>query len=39
MDAKMYLMQVINIDQQINSKLEQLGRLRALATHTYGTLH
>ncbi len=37
MDAKMYLMQVINIDQQINSKLEQLGRLRALATHTTST--
>ena len=37
MDAKTYLMQVVNIDQQINSKLEQLGRLRALATHTTST--
>ena len=37
MDAKMYLMQVINIDQQINCKLDQLGRLKALATHTTST--
>ena len=34
MEAKTYLMQIMNIDQQINCKLEQLGRLRALATHT-----
>ena len=37
MDAKTYLMQIMNIDQQINCKLEQLGRLRALATHTTST--
>ena len=34
MDAKTYLMQIMNIDQQINAKLEQLTRLKALATHT-----
>lgn len=33
MDAKTYLMQIMNIDQQINAKLEQLTRLKALATH------
>lgn len=38
MDAKTYLMQIINIDQQINSKLEQLTRLKALATHTTSTI-
>lgn len=37
MEAKTYLMQIMNIDQQINCKLEQLGRLRALATHTTTT--
>ena len=38
MDAKTYLQQVINIDQQINSRLEQLGRLKTLATHTTSTI-
>ena len=38
MDAKTYLMQVVNIDQLINCKLEQLGRLKALATHTTSTI-
>ncbi|MFN2939228.1 DUF1492 domain-containing protein [Lachnospiraceae bacterium YH-ros2226] len=38
MDAKAYLQQVMNIDQQINSRLEQLGRLKTLATHTTSTI-
>ena len=38
MDAKTYLMQIMNIDQQINAKLEQLTRLKALATHTTTTI-
>lgn len=38
MDAKTYLMQITNIDQQINMKLEQLTRLKALATHTTSTI-
>ena len=38
MDAKTYLMQIMNIDQQINTKLEQLTRLKALATHTTSTI-
>ena len=38
MDAKTYLMQIMNIDQQINAKLEQLTRLKALATHTTSTI-
>lgn len=38
MDAKTYLMQIMNIDQLINCKLEQLGRLKALATHTTSTI-
>ena len=38
MDAKTYLMQIMNIDQLINCKLEQLGRLKALATNTTSTI-
>ena len=38
MDAKTYLMQITNIDLQINSKLEQLTRLKTLATHTTSTI-
>ena len=37
MDAKTYLMQIMNIDQQINAKLEQLTRLKALATHSHNS--
>ena len=38
MNAKEYLSQAMHIDQRINSKLEQVASLRALATQATSTL-